>query len=155
MAEFLAGIEQLALARWLKASFIAYPIVNALHIMSIGALLTSVMLMDLRICGAFRSLPYAAFVVLLRRTALGAFACALVTGLLLFSVKANEYAAMPIFLVKMALILLAGINLLAFMRLSRARGGDEPAGGAVAILAVLSLMLWTSVLFAGRFIGFL
>ena len=151
MAELLAGIEQLAVARWLKASFIAYPIVNALHIMSIGLLLTSVALMDLRICGAFRSLPYAAFVALLRRTASGAFAGALVTGSLLFSVKASTYAAMPIFLAKMALILLAGVNFFAFMR--SARGGDEPAGGT--ILAVLSLVLWISVLFAGRFIGFL
>ncbi|TIN67675.1 MAG: hypothetical protein E5Y30_26795 [Mesorhizobium sp.] len=151
MAEFFAGIEQLALARWLKASFIAYPVVNALHIMSIGALLTSVVLMDLRICGAFRSLPYAAFVALLRRVALSAFAGALVTGSLLFSVKASTYAAMPVFLAKMALILLAGINFFAFLRF--ARGGDEPAGSA--ILAVLSILLWTSVLFAGRFIGFL
>lgn len=45
--------------------------------------------MDLRICGAFRSLPYAAFVALLRRTAFAAFAGALVTGSLLFSVKAG------------------------------------------------------------------
>ena len=155
MAELLAGIEQLALVRGLKASFVAYPIVNALHIMSIGALLTSVLLMDLRIVGAFRSVPRAPFVALLRRTAFVAFAGALVTGSLLFSVKASEYAAMPIFLAKMALILLAGANLLAFMRLSRAPSGDEPAGGAVTVLAVLSLVLWISVLFAGRFIGFL
>ncbi|RUU76682.1 DUF6644 family protein [Mesorhizobium sp. M7A.F.Ca.MR.362.00.0.0] len=151
MTEFFAGIEQLALARWLKASFIAYPVVNALHIMSIGALLTSVVLMDLRICGALRSLPYAAFVALLRRTALAAFVGALVTGSLLFSVKASTYAAMPVFLAKMALILLAGVNFFTFLRF--ARGGDEPAGSA--ILAVLSILLWTSVLFAGRFIGFL
>lgn len=153
MTEFLAGIEHLALARWLKASFIAYPVVNALHIMSIGALLTSVVLMDLRICGAFRSLPHAAFIALLRRIALNAFAGALVTGSLLFSVKANTYAGMPVFLAKMALILVAGINFLALMRLRRATGGDEPAGGTV--LAVLSMLLWASVLFAGRFIGFL
>ena len=155
MAEFLAGIEQLTFARWLKASFVAYPIVNALHIMSIGALLTSVVLMDLRICGAFRSLPHAAFVALLRRTALGVFAGALVTGSLLFSVKASTYAAMPIFLAKMALILLAGVNFLAFLRVCRATGGDEPTGETAAILAVFSMLLWTSVLFAGRFIGFL
>ncbi|RWN31441.1 DUF6644 family protein [Mesorhizobium sp.] len=153
MDEFLAGIEQLAFVRGLKASFVAYPIVNALHIMSIGALLTSVWLMDLRILGAFRSLPQAAFVALLRRIAFAAFAGALVTGSLLFSVRAREYAAMPIFLTKMTLILLAGANFLVFMR--RAKGGDEPAGGTVTILAVLSLVLWTSVLFAGRFIGFL
>lgn len=153
MDGIFAGIEQLALVRGLKASFVAYPIVNALHIMSIGALLTSVWLMDLRILGAFRSLPQAPFVALLRRTALGAFGGALVTGSLLFSVRAREYAAMPVFLAKLALILLAGVNFLVFMR--RARGGDEPAGGAVTVLAVLSLVLWAAVLFAGRFIGFL
>ncbi|PAP95280.1 DUF6644 family protein [Mesorhizobium wenxiniae] len=153
MDELLAGIEQLAFVRVLKASFVAYPIVNALHIMSIGALLTSVWLMDLRILGAFRSLPHAAFVALLRRTAFAAFAGALATGSLLFSVRASEYAAMPIFFAKMTLILLAGANFLVFMR--RAKGGDEPAGGTVTIVAVLSLVLWTSVLFAGRFIGFL
>ncbi|RWO78241.1 hypothetical protein [Mesorhizobium sp.] len=153
MDELLAGIEQLAIVRGLKASFVAYPIVNALHIMSIGALLTSVWLMDLRILGAFRSLPQAAFIALLRRTAFTAFAGALVTGSLLFSIRAREYAAMPIFLTKMTLILLAGANFLTFMR--HAKGGDEPAGGTVTILALLSLVLWTSVLFAGRFIGFL
>ncbi|TIT18430.1 MAG: hypothetical protein E5W70_29225 [Mesorhizobium sp.] len=153
MDGFFAGIEQLALVRGLKASFVAYPIVNALHIMSIGTLLTSVWLMDLRILGAFRALPQAPFVTLLRRTALGAFGGALVTGSLLFSVRASEYVAMPIFLAKMGLILLAGANFLVFVR--RAKGGDEPAGGAVTVLAMLSLVLWTSVLFAGRFIGFL
>ncbi|MER9107055.1 hypothetical protein NKH95_24345 [Mesorhizobium sp. M0848] len=153
MTEFFTGIEHLALARWLKGSFIAYPIVNALHIISIGALLTSVVLMDLRICGAFRSLPQAAFVGLLRHIALAAFAGALVTGSLLFSVKASTYAAMPIFLAKMALILVAGVNFLVFTRVRRATGRGEPAGGTA--LAVLSILLWTSVLFAGRFIGFL
>ncbi|MER8994741.1 hypothetical protein [Mesorhizobium sp. M0678] len=155
MDGFFAGIEQLAFARGLKASFVAYPIVNALHILSIGALLTSVWLMDLRILGAFRSLPQAPFVALLRRTALAAFGGALVTGSLLFSVRASEYAAMPIFFAKMVLILLAGANFLVFMRVWRAKGGDESVGGAAAVLAVLSLVLWTSVLFAGRFIGFL
>ncbi|MER9664683.1 hypothetical protein [Mesorhizobium sp. M0159] len=153
MDGFFAGIEQLAFARGLKASFVAYPIVNALHILSIGALLTSVWLMDLRILGAFRSLPQAPFVALLRRTALAAFGGALVTGSLLFSVRASEYAAMPIFFAKMVLILLAGANFLVFMRVWRAKGGDESVGGAAAVLAVLSLVLWTSVLFAGRFIG--
>jgi hypothetical protein len=154
MSEILAGIEQLALVRALKASFIAYPVVNALHILSIGVLLTSVMLMDLRIVGAFTSLPRAPFLAFLRRTALAAFAGALLTGLLLFSVRAGDYATMPVFLLKMALILVAGVNFLAFMRIFR-NSGDKPAGPAVVFHAILSLALWISVLFAGRFIGFL
>ena len=155
MSELLAAVEQLAPVRALKASFFAYPIVNALHIASIGALLTSVALMDLRIIGGLASVPQAQFVRLLRRVALAAFIGALLTGSLLFSVRAREYAAMPIFLIKMALILLAGTNFLVFLRLSDRSRGDKPAGGAATTLAVLSLVLWASVLFAGRFIGFL
>jgi hypothetical protein len=155
MADLLAGIEQLAFVRDLKASFVAYPIVNALHIMSIGVLLTSVLLMDLRIVGAFGSVPRRPFVALLRRTAFVAFVGALVTGSLLFSVKAREYAAMPVFLIKMALVLGAGANFFAATRLFSAGSSDEPSGAAVTVLAVLSLVLWISVLFAGRFIGFL
>ncbi|TIR80204.1 MAG: hypothetical protein E5X19_31545, partial [Mesorhizobium sp.] len=107
------------------------------------------------VLGAFRSLPHAPFVALLRRVALGAFGGAIITGALLFSVKAGTYAAMPIFLAKITLILLAGANFLAFTRLTRTSGVAESAGGIAAVLAVISLGLWTCVLFAGRFIGFL
>jgi hypothetical protein len=153
MAEFLAGIEQLAVVRGLKSSFLAYPIVNALHIASIGTLFASVLLMDLRVAGAFGSVPREPFVALLRRTALFAFIAALVTGSLLFSVRAREYAVMPVFLTKMALILLAGANFLVFLRLLRAKG-EEASSTAIKVLALLSLLLWISVLFAGRLIAF-
>lgn len=153
MNDLLAGIEQLTLARALKASFIAYPVVNALHILSIGALLTSVILIDLRIIGAFRSTPQDALLAILRPTALTAFTGAVLTGCLLFSVRANEYVAMPVFVAKMGLILLAGANFLAFVLLFGR--GRETGGVAAAALAGLSLILWISVLFAGRFIGFM
>lgn len=154
MDGLLAGIEQFGFVRGLKGSFVAYPIVNALHILSVGALLTSVGLMDFRVLGAFRALPPAPFIGLLRRVALGAFGGAIITGALLFSVRAATYAVMPVFLAKMTLILLAGINFLVFTRLTGASGGAQ-SGGFAAVLAVISLGLWTAVLFAGRFIGFL
>ena len=50
--EFFEGIEQLGAVHLLKASFFAYPVVNALHITAIGTVFTSVMLLDLRILGA-------------------------------------------------------------------------------------------------------
>lgn len=148
----LAGIEQFGFARALKASFIAYPVVNALHIASIGMLLTSVMLMDLRIVGVIRSVPHEPFVALLRRAAFLAFVGAVVTGLLLFSVRASEYAVKPVFLAKMVLILVAGANFFAFVLLSR---NNDDVSATAKVLAVVSLLLWLSVLFAGRFIGFL
>jgi hypothetical protein len=150
--ELWEAIEQLGAVRALKISFFAYPVVNALHIMSIGALWTSVLLMDLRILGAFPDLEQTALVKLLRRVALVAFCGALLTGPLLFAVRAGEYAVMPVFLAKMALIVLAALNFVLFQRLAERR--KEGAGGSLRLLAATSIALWTGVLLAGRFIGF-
>ncbi len=66
----------------------------------------------------------------------------------MFAIRATEYAAMPVFLAKMALIVLAGLNFLAFQRMAGKSGGTR-------FLAAASIVLWIGVLFAGRFIGFL
>jgi hypothetical protein len=151
VTDFFVTIELLGFVRTLKSSFFVYPVVNALHIASIGMLLTSVVLIDLRVLGAFRSLPEKPFVGVLRRLAYVALTGAVLTGLLLFSVRASEYVGMPIFLAKIALILVAALNFLAFLYASRTGAGKT----VVATFALLSLVLWPSVLLAGRFIGFL
>ena len=135
--EFLEGIEQLGAVRLLKASFVAYPIVNALHIAAIGMLFTSVVLLDLAVLGVIRSLPRREFIALFRRVALIAFAVAVLTGVTLFSVKASDYVEMPVFLLKLGLIALAAINFLIFSALDKRSRTDEPSPGlrlsAVAI----------------------
>ena len=151
--ELLQAIEQFAPVRLLKASFIAYPLVNALHIAAIGALLTSVLLMDLAVLGAIRSVPREKFVALLRRTALTAFVIAVLTGLTLFSIQAATYARNPAFLLKLALIAVAALNFLAFSTLHR-KHTSEAASPALRLSAIASIMLWSGVLLCGRFIGF-
>ena len=151
--ELFEAVERLQAVRLLKSSFYAYPIVNAVHVAAIGFLLSSVVLLDLRVLGAFRSLPAAAFVSLLRRVALIAFTGAALTGAALFSVRAVEYSGMPIFLAKMTLIVAAGLNFLIFLIADRNSG--EPAGTVLRLSAVVSIVLWCGVLLCGRFIGFL
>lgn len=146
MEALLGSIEQLALVKALKSSFFVYPIINALHILAVGALVTCVVLMDLRVIGVIRSVAEGPFVVLLRRVALGVFAVAVLSGLTLFSVRATEYAAMPLFWVKLGLIGVAGVNFAAFSVL---RGQGARRG-----LAVASIGLWLAVLLVGRFLGF-
>ncbi len=152
--EFLALLQQLPPIQALKSSFYAYPVVSALHIISIGTLWSSVLLMDLRILGAFSELPYKPFTRLLRQVALIAFGGAVLSGFSLFAVKATEYAVMPVFLVKMALILLAAANFLLFLRLG-GREGEMRDSRKIRIPAVLSIFLWSGVVLAGRLIGFL
>lgn len=151
--EPLQAIEQLDAVRLFKTSYFAYPVVNAVHIAAIGALLTSVALMDLRILGAFRTLPERPFVALLRRLALLAFGVAVFSGIMLFSVRASHYAGMPVFLAKMGLIGLAGANFAVFAVVDK--GPDANARPPVSrALAASSIMLWCAVLLCGRFIGF-
>ena len=152
--EFLESIEQLGAVRLLKTSFLAYPIVNALHIAAIGMLLTSVVLLDLAVLGIIRSLPRKEFVALFRRVALIAFAVAVLTGVTLFSVKASDYVEMPVFLLKLGLIAIAAINFLVFSTLEERRRTDDPSLG-LRLSTVLSIALWGGVLLCGRFIGFL
>lgn len=152
--EFLAAVEQLAVVRLLKSSFYAYPIVNALHIAAIGALFTTVWLMDLRLLGWLRGVAEQPFVALMRHVALLAFAVAIVSGLALFSVRASDYAGLPVFLAKMALILLAGVNFFLLIWLERRRPAGVVTSTWQRIAAGLSALLWTAVLLAGRFIGF-
>ncbi len=146
MEAALVAIERSPLVAALRTSFFVYPVINALHILAIGAVLTSVLLMDLRVLGLIRSATEPHFTALLRRTAFGGFALAVLSGLSLFSVRASEYAAMPLFLAKLGLIGLAVLNFLAFSL------APEPLRRP---LAATSILLWLGVLLAGRFLGFL
>jgi hypothetical protein len=142
--QWAAAIEQLDAVRALKTSFRAYPIVSAAHILGIGMLLSGVLLMDLRLLGAFGALPEQPFLRLIRRFTLTGFALAVVAGVMLFSVRATEYVELPLFWVKMGLIVLAGINLAGLLLAKRAQ----------KLFGALSLVLWLGVLMAGRLLGF-
>ncbi len=152
MQDLLVAIERLGPVAALRSSFVAYPLVNAAHVLAIGALVTTTILMDLRILGAF-AIERAAFVSLMRRVAVGAFALAVLTGLALFSIRASEYAPNPAFQAKLALLAAAGANLAIFSRYATP-GPDEAYPAAARMSAAASIALWTGVLVAGRFIGF-
>lgn len=150
MTELLATIEALPPAAALRTSFVAYPLVNAAHILSIGMLVTSVLVMHWALLAPRYSLPEEMITRQLRPVALGAFLAAAATGFALFSIRATEYASNPAFLIKLGLIAAATLNFLVFYALSR----SEASQGGRRISAVASVLLWLSALVAGRFIGF-
>ena len=149
MDALLAAIEASPPAAALRASFYAYPLVNAAHVLAVGGLVLAVLLLDLRFLGAFGAVGRAPFAALMRRVALALFCLAVVTGLALFSVQARDYAANPAFLAKLVLIAAAVAN---FLLLAPRADAPISAGGRAG--AGISLLLWPAVLVAGRFIGF-
>jgi hypothetical protein len=142
--------------RALKVSFYAYPLINALHIMAIGVVFSAVVMMDLRILGVVRSVARAPFLHLMREAIAVAFPIAIATGLLLFSIRAQEYATNAAFQMKLMLLVLAGINLAAFRRMMVEPASDDvDYSGSAKAMAAASLALWTGIVVAGRFIGFI
>ena len=87
-----------------------------------------------------------------------AFGTAAVSGFLMFISQATEYFANNAFRVKLVLLLLAGINMLVFELVLARDAAHWDAGVPVPwtgkIAALLSLVLWVSIVFFGRRVGF-
>ncbi len=85
------------------------------------------------------------------------FGVAVASGTLLFSSKALKYYANIPFRLKIALLMLAGLNMVLFHMLTRpgVRQWDLARPPLAARLAGgLSLLLWIGIVAAGRWIGF-
>ena len=147
----LAALEATFLAEAIRRSVWAYPLLETVHIASIGALVGSVLLLELRVFGLGREIGVVPLARLVLRTALAGFACAVASGSLLFVSAATEVAANPAFQAKLVLILIAGLNAVVF----HARGGLRGRDTLARLQAAASLLLWLSVLAAGRLIAYL
>ena len=140
----------------LRGSGTAWLLVDAAHILGVGLLVGAIMPLDLRLLGLFRAPPLALIAPFLSRAAAAGAALAFVTGLWLFSMKPAEYLANNAFLWKAALLALALANVA--MQHANRSYAQALAGGTVRLtvrLAALgSILMWLSVLVAGRWIGF-
>jgi hypothetical protein len=155
--EPLIALREWSVAEYLRRSFYAYPIVNLLHIFGFILLIGGILPVDLRLLGAFPSVPVAFFGRILEPMALIGLVLAVTAGVLLFVVKPLEYGVNPSFLTKVTLVALGTLNALALRLSAGWRLAME--GGAVLprvrVQAIASVVIWLSALAAGRFIAFL
>ena len=156
MDAFLAALGTSSVAAFLRSSVYVYPVVNALHILGLALLVGTIAALDARVLGFARTVSLKDAARLLLPVTVGGLVLAVLAGMALFVVKPQEYAANPVFLVKLGLIVLAVANAI-WLRLRTdwavALGGGPVAAG-VKLSAALSLLLWVSVLTAGRMIAF-
>ena len=134
----------------------AYPLLNAAHIMSIGLVFGSAVVLDLRLLGVLRTPSVRDLGPLLSQAAAVGVCLALATGLFLFSVRPDAYARNPAFLLKLTLVALGIANAFA-LRMGRhwrqaLDGGDVHL--RVKTAAGVSLAIWAAAIIAGRWIAF-
>ncbi|WP_375596664.1 DUF2214 domain-containing protein [Algihabitans albus] len=145
--EFLLALESTGVAAFLRSSRWLYPLINAGHILGIALLVGTILPLDLHRLGAWRGVPAEALERVLTQTALAGFGLAVVTGALLFTVSATDYASLDIFLAKIAVVVAGVVNALVASRRLR-------QGRPIAVPAAVSLCLWLTALGLGRFIGY-
>ncbi|MEL6782688.1 MAG: DUF2214 domain-containing protein [Pseudomonadota bacterium] len=142
LAELVAPLEGLELARLIRTSRTLYPLANGTHILAFAILVGSIAVYDITILRGISDRQLATAVL---PVTWASFAATVLSGGLLFATRATHYAENPAFIFKFGLVVAAALNMLAFHR----------AIMPMRASAALSLVLWASTLMAGRWIGFL
>lgn len=152
MSELLASIEGSALAVWTResTSIWAYPTILTLHTVGLAIVAGISAVVDARLLGLARQVPIAALGPLFRILWWG-FALNFLTGVVLFTADATTKSSQTTFWIKIGLIALA---LVVTQRVSRLVHGDDAPDGRGRLLAVLSLVLWTAAIIAGRLLAY-
>ena len=152
---------------WLENTFIAnairtipwlYPTFETGHYIGLSLLVGGIMLIDLRVLGFARALPLKSMIGLLPFVWVG-FAINVFTGSMLFIYGATNFGPNRAFQLKMAFLVVAGVNALLFDVAVRRAGGnwvvaDRPPA-LVKGFATLSLLFWVCVVTTGRWMAYL
>jgi PDZ domain len=133
-----------------------WPTCETLHFVGLCMLFTVVVIVDLRMLGMIRSVPYSAVYQLLPIGMLG-FSINLITGILFFLGVPSQYVHNPVFYWKMVFVVLGGVNILYFMLVDEAWsvGPGEDAPFSAKVAAASAIVIWAAVLFCGHMLPFI
>jgi hypothetical protein len=161
MRDLLTWIEQTGLGHMMRESGPwTYAIVNVAHILGVSTLFGSVLVLDLRLLGAWsRRVRIADLSSVVTPVAMTAFVIAIVTGAALLATKATAYVDNPFLLIKFPAIavgvLNAGIlNMTSALREVGVRALRPGERRQLAIMGGISLVSWLTAVTAGRMIGY-
>jgi hypothetical protein len=159
LATLLQSIYDSPVGSSIRESGSLFPWIESTHVLMATTVVGTIAIVDLRLIGyaAHRRGARQLIIDLLPFTWV-AFALAAITGSLLFTSNAVNYAANTQFLSKMVMLVLAGINMAIFHLTAYQRIGewndDLPPPRAARIAGATSLAFWLVIIFLGRWIGF-
>jgi hypothetical protein len=159
IAGLIASLEASRLATTIRNSLYLFPLIESVHVLGLTMVFGTILIIDLRLLGlASTRRAFTAIASDVLKWTWLAFAVTATTGLLMFVTNAGTYYYNVYFRAKMALLILSGVNMLAFELTARRsvhswdRNAAAPAAGRA--VAVLSLVVWIGVIFLGRWVGF-
>ncbi len=134
-----------------------WPTVETLHFMGLSLLIGNVGLFDLRMMGLAKRIPMSALHKLVPWGIAG-YALNVMTGVMFVTTAPDQYLFNPAFQVKLALMGIAGMNVLFFYRFVfgpvKRTGAGDSAPRAAKVAAAISLSCWVGVIVCGRLITY-
>jgi hypothetical protein len=159
-SEFMGWLEESLLGHLMRDTGLwTYAVVNLTHILGVSVLFGSILILDLRLLGAWRRIPLASLSGPVVPMAASGFAVAAVTGAGLLATKATEYVGNPFLYIKFPAIALGLLNILIIHRSTawKAHGTRELSEQERSTLATMggtSLLCWLTAITAGRMIAY-
>ena len=158
MASAVHAVEASGIGRFMRESLWAYPGVEVMHIAGLGLLFGSIVVVDLRLLGLGRGVSATRLATFAVPWTLVGFLMALCSGLLMFSAHAEDFLGNPVFLVKMSLIFVAGMNAIWLHLGPFAHASAWDVGGVppaiVRTAGCASIVLWLCVITCGRLLAY-
>ncbi|HEY4445440.1 MAG TPA: DUF6644 family protein [Steroidobacteraceae bacterium] len=156
---FLHWLESTPPAIAISESSWLFPGIESVHVLAIALVVGSITMVDLRLLDLnLRERSVGELIAEVLPWTWTSFAVAVCTGALMFSSNATHYWGTVPFRAKMLLLILAGINMMAFHatihRSVDSWGRRPPTPRVAKISGGLSLGLWIGVVTLGRWIGF-
>jgi len=134
-----------------------FPFSESIHVITAAMVVGSILFVDLRLLGLVAT-KYS--VTTLSKELVpwswAAFVIATITGAGMFITRAASHVVNPAFQWKLALLVLAGINMAYFhIRIYKSVSEWETGNqaGQLKVIGALSLLLWSGVMLAGRWVG--
>jgi hypothetical protein len=156
----LGALEGSGVARAMREWLWLYPSVEIVHIVGIGLLFGSIAVLDLRLLGLSRSLPVRRLAGHVLPWTAGSFLLIVPSGLLMFTAHASDFISSSVFVIKMGLILAAGLNAALFHSMVFRMAdvwdsqGHLPPPPSARLSAAVSLLLWIAVIACGRLLAY-
>ena len=135
---------------WIGSSAWAYPALEVVHLFGVALLVGNLVAFESRVLGWAGELSVPALARLSLVLAVLGFGLVALSGLTLFAAHPGEMLANPAFVLKMALVMAAGINAAAF----HARDGIRRLDGIARAQTLVSLGLWIGAMISGRWIAY-
>jgi hypothetical protein len=158
----LGALEASGLGQAMRQWLWLYPSVETVHIVGIGLLFGSIAVLDLRLLGLSRAISVRTLARHVLPWTAASFVLIVPSGLMMFTAHAAEFIDSPVFVLKMGLIMAAGLNAALFhtmvFRTADVWDAEDmrklPPPPSARVSAALSLLIWISVIACGRLLAY-